>query len=67
MIEEARQLLDWYTRYGREMPWRVKGGAHPDPYAVWVSEIMLQQTTVQTVHVYQEYRLHIQSIHKPYF
>ena len=52
MIEEARQLLDWYTRYGREMPWRVKGGAHPDPYAVWVSEIMLQQTTVQTVHDY---------------
>ena len=43
------QLLDWYTQYGRDMPWRVKGGAHPDAYAVWISEIMLQQTTVATV------------------
>ena len=34
------------------MPWRVKGGAHFDPYAVWISEIMLQQTTVQTVRDY---------------
>ena len=31
------------------MPWRVKGGAHPNAYAVWISEIMLQQTTVATV------------------
>lgn len=31
------------------MPWRVKGGAHPDAYKVWISEIMLQQTTVQSV------------------
>ena len=42
-------LLDWYAQNGREMPWRVKGGAHFDPYAVWISEIMLQQTTVATV------------------
>jgi len=42
-------LLDWYAKYGRDMPWRVKGGAHPDAYAVWISEIMLQQTTVATV------------------
>ena len=48
-IPEARQLLEWYAREGRELPWRVKGAAHPDPYAVWVSEIMLQQTTVKTV------------------
>ena len=34
------------------MPWRVKGGAHFNPYAVWISEIMLQQTTVQTVRDY---------------
>ena len=47
MTEEARLLLAWYAQYGRDMPWRVKGGAHFDPYAVWVSEIMLQQTTVQ--------------------
>ena len=45
----TNQLLDWYTKNGRELPWRVKGGAHPDAYAVWISEIMLQQTTVATV------------------
>lgn len=42
-------LLDWYRRHGRTLPWRVKGGPHPDPYVVLVSEFMLQQTTVQTV------------------
>ena len=46
------ELLDWYHQNGRDMPWRVKGGAHFDPYAVWISEIMLQQTTVQTVRDY---------------
>lgn len=47
--EERRQfrgaLLDWYTRNRRELPWR----GVDDPYAVWVSEIMLQQTQVATV------------------
>ena len=43
------RLLAWFDRYGRDLPWRVKGGAHSDPYAVWISEIMLQQTTVKTV------------------
>lgn len=42
-------LLDWYARNGRDLPWRVKGGAHPDPYVILVSELMLQQTTVKTV------------------
>ena len=42
-------LLEWYAREGRELPWRVKGGAHPDPYVILVSELMLQQTTVKTV------------------
>lgn len=42
-------LLEWYDREGRTLPWRHKGGAHPDPYHVWLSEIMLQQTTVPTV------------------
>ncbi len=42
-------LLDWYRQKGRNLPWRVKGGAHQNAYLVWVSEIMLQQTTVQTV------------------
>lgn len=45
----ARKLLDWYRIYGRDLPWRVKGGAHDNAYAVWISEIMLQQTTVKTV------------------
>lgn len=43
------QLLDWYKINGRELPWRAKGGAHENAYAVWISEIMLQQTTVATV------------------
>ena len=41
-------LLAWYRAHKREMPWR----GHPDPYAVWVSEIMLQQTQVETVRPY---------------
>ena len=41
-------LLTWYRANRREMPWR----GHPDPYAVWVSEIMLQQTQVDTVRPY---------------
>lgn len=50
----ASLLLEWYKIHGRDLPWRVKGKAHPDPYAVWVSEIMLQQTTVKTVTAYFE-------------
>ena len=42
----ARRLLEWYDRHGRRLPWR---GDPADPYAVWLSEIMLQQTTVATV------------------
>lgn len=49
MQKRAKQLLEWYTQNGRDMPWRIKGGAHPDAYAVWISEVMLQQTTVKTV------------------
>jgi len=43
-----RRLLAWYDAHKRAMPWR----GHPDPYAVWVSEIMLQQTQVDTVRAY---------------
>jgi len=39
------QLLEWYARCGRDLPWR----RNPDPYAIWVSEIMLQQTRVAAV------------------
>lgn len=47
--ELSTLLLEWYARNGRELPWRVKGGAHPNPYVILVSEFMLQQTTVKTV------------------
>ncbi|MBP3687823.1 MAG: A/G-specific adenine glycosylase [Alphaproteobacteria bacterium] len=42
-------LLNWYALNGRSLPWRFKGGAHPNPYVILVSEFMLQQTTVKTV------------------
>ncbi len=52
MKDLTNALLSWYAQNGRDLPWRTKGGAAPDAYAVWVSEIMLQQTTVQTVYDY---------------
>jgi A/G-specific adenine glycosylase len=42
-------LLDWYDRERRDLPWRTKRGRRADPYRVWLSEIMLQQTTVKAV------------------
>jgi A/G-specific adenine glycosylase len=45
-------LLAWYDRHGRELPWRAKSGERADPYRVWLSEIMLQQTTVKAVAPY---------------
>ena len=45
-------LLAWYDRHRRRLPWRAPAGARPDPYRVWLSEIMLQQTTVATVAPY---------------
>ena len=42
-------LLDWYDRERRDLPWRAGPGRKPDPYRVWLSEIMLQQTTVKAV------------------
>lgn len=52
--EFSKHLLSWYEKNGRELPWRFKGGAHPNPYVVLVSELMLQQTTVKTVLSYFE-------------
>jgi A/G-specific adenine glycosylase len=47
------RLLAWYDRHARHLPWRAPPGqAAPDPYHVWLSEIMLQQTTVATVGPY---------------
>lgn len=45
----AQAILDWYDRNRRVLPWRAPPGERPDPYGVWLSEIMLQQTTVATV------------------
>jgi A/G-specific adenine glycosylase len=45
-------LLAWYDRYRRILPWRAVPGETADPYRIWLSEIMLQQTTVKTVAPY---------------
>lgn len=46
-------LLDWYDSHARALPWRAPpGGPAPDPYRVWLSEVMLQQTTVAAVKPY---------------
>ena len=54
---DAEAVLRWYAAHARELPWRVSPadrarGLRPDPYRVWLSEIMLQQTTVATVRDY---------------
>lgn len=60
-------LQDWFMREGRQLPWRVKlpgqegeGLKEPDPYRIWVSEIMLQQTRIETVKPY--YRRFLQQL-----
>ena len=50
----SSQLLAWYDANARVLPWRARGGEAADPYRVWLSEIMLQQTTVQAVKAYFE-------------
>ena len=55
--EAAAALLAWYDRHARVLPWRLEPwrarcGERPDPYRVWLSEIMLQQTTVKAVGPY---------------
>ncbi|WP_127144753.1 A/G-specific adenine glycosylase [Pelagibacterium montanilacus] len=56
---DAVAVLGWYDRHARALPWRVSpasraAGARPDPYRVWLSEIMLQQTTIAAVRAYFE-------------
>lgn len=53
----SQTLLDWYDVHARRLPWRVppedrRAGQIPDPYRIWLSEIMLQQTTVAAVKGY---------------
>ncbi|GAB5434228.1 MAG: A/G-specific adenine glycosylase [Epibacterium sp.] len=55
----SQDLLAWYDTHAREMPWRVgpaarASGVRPDPYRIWLSEVMLQQTTVAAVKDYFE-------------
>ena len=49
---DAADLLAWYDRHRRMLPWRARPGEHSDPYRVWLSETMLQQTTVKAVAPY---------------
>jgi A/G-specific adenine glycosylase len=51
-IDRPARLLDWYDRHRRRLPWRPAAGERADPYRVWLSEIMLQQTGVKTVGPY---------------
>jgi A/G-specific adenine glycosylase len=48
----SHKLLAWYGSHARELPWRARPGESADPYRVWLSEIMLQQTTVAAVRGY---------------
>ncbi len=50
----AADLLAWYDVHGRDLPWRLRSASttRPDPYRVWLSEVMLQQTTVAAVKAY---------------
>ncbi|MEM8833154.1 MAG: A/G-specific adenine glycosylase, partial [Pseudomonadota bacterium] len=49
-----KKILVWYDKNQRVLPWRAPSHERPDPYHEWLSEIMLQQTTVATVKSYFE-------------
>src|ERR1051326_1722090 len=49
---DPQALLAWYDRHRRHLPWRAPPGKRADPYHVWLSEVMLQQTTVKAVGPY---------------
>jgi len=53
-VDNAARLLAWYDRHRRRLPWRALPGEPSDAYRVWLSEIMLQQTTVKAVGPYFE-------------
>jgi A/G-specific adenine glycosylase len=54
LADRPALLLAWYDRHRRRLPWRAAAGERADPYRVWLSEIMLQQTTVKAVGPYFE-------------
>lgn len=51
-VDASNALLRWYAVDKRRLPWRAEGRERPDPYRVWLSEIMLQQTSVAAVKPY---------------
>jgi A/G-specific adenine glycosylase len=51
-VDATNDLLAWYAVDKRDLPWRYGPGERPDPYRVWLSEVMLQQTTVAAVKPY---------------
>ncbi len=53
-VDASNALLSWYAVDKRALPWRSAGPDQPDPYRVWLSEVMLQQTTVAAVRPYFE-------------
>jgi A/G-specific adenine glycosylase len=53
-VDGSNALLSWYAVDKRRLPWRAEVGERPDPYRVWLSEVMLQQTTVAAVRPYFE-------------
>jgi A/G-specific adenine glycosylase len=53
-VDAAHALLCWYVVDKRDLPWRARPGERPYPYRVWLSEVMLQQTTVAAVKPYFE-------------
>ena len=53
-VDASNALLQWYAVDKRRLPWRAEAGERPDPYRVWLSEIMLQQTTVAHARPYFE-------------
>jgi A/G-specific adenine glycosylase len=53
-VDASNALLAWYAVDKRRLPWRADAGERPDPYRVWLSEIMLQQTTVAHARPYFE-------------
>ena len=57
--ETTKAVLAWYSAHARDLPWRIRlegraKGVKPNPYHIWLSEVMLQQTTVATVKSYFE-------------
>ena len=53
-VDASEALLCWYAVDNRSLPWRPAPGERPDPYRIWLSEVMLQQTNVAHARPYFE-------------